>query len=499
MPFFAPTYRIMKKYLHKGFIALLIFSFSNTVFAQADSIDFFVKNQMQKLRIPGLQLAIVQHGKIIKTGNYGLANIQDSIAVNNNTVFNLNSITKAFTGVAILQLVEAGKLDLALPVSTYLTNLPEAWKPVTIQQLLSHTSGIPDIVNEEEAVMIAATGEEAWKMVLQMPVVFKPGERFSYNQTNYLLLGRIIDKLSEMSFQEFISKEQLQKLGMIKTMRSGFGATKEIVANAANSYQFSKGKLNNMFFSFPSFLQTAAGMSSTATEMAQWIIALQNMQLLKQKSSMAALWAPALLNNGQTGGFNGLLNGYAAGWPIIARTTHPAVASVGGGRSAIFVYPNDNLSIIVLTNLAGASPDAFIDEMAGLFIPDMKEINGFGLSSSVRLLKLALDKGGYKNAFKEAKNLKKSSKEFQLSERELNSWGYKLINQKRMRDALEIFKLNVELFPKSGNAFDSLGEIYAALGDTQPAIKNYEESLRLDPENRNAGEQIKLLKSKIEN
>ena len=479
----------------KGLITLLIFSFTNTVFAQADSIDIFVKNEMQKRSIPGLQLAIVQHGKIIKTGNYGLANIQDSIAVNNHTVFNINSITKAFTGIAILQLVEAGKLNLSYPVSAYLPDLPEAWKPATVQQLLSHTSGIPDIVDEEEAVMIAATGEEAWKKVLKMPLDFKPGEKFSYNQTNYLLLGRIINNLSEMSFQEFITKEQLVKVGMNKTIQSGFGAAKEIVPHAACSYQFSNGKLNNMFFSFPAFLQTAAGMSSTATEMAGWIIALQNMQLLKQKSSLAALWAPAMLNNGKTGGFNGLLNGYAAGWPVITRAAHLAVAPVGGGRSAIFVYPNDDLSIVVLTNLAGGSPDAFIDELAGLFIPDMKEVNGFGLSASVKLLKVAVDNAGYKNAINEVKKLQKTNQDFKLTENEINSWGYKLVNQKKIPAALEIFKLNVFLFPASANAFDSLGEMYAEIGDTKLAIENYAQSLKLDPANSNAEQQIKKLKS----
>jgi len=111
-------------------------------------------------------------------------------------------------------------------------------------------------------------------------------------------------------------------------------------------------------------------MSSTATEMAYWVIALQKNDLLNEQS-MTALWKPAVLNNGKTAGFNALLNGYAAGWPVIGRKDHPAVAPVGGGRAALFIYPKDNLSIIVLTNLSGAVPDSFIDELAGLFIPGM--------------------------------------------------------------------------------------------------------------------------------
>lgn len=476
-------------------IALLVILFNHSTYAQPDSIDVFVQTEMQKRKIPGLQLAVVQNGKIIKAGNYGLANVQDSIPVSNKTVFSINSITKAFTGVAIMQLVEAGKLNLSAPVSDYLDGLPDAWKPVSIQQLLSHASGIADIVDEEESTLIFPTAEMSWEKVQAMPVDFLPGEKFRYNQTNYVLLGMVIDKLTGMPFAEFITNEQLLKVGMSKTIRSGFGATKEIVPNTAGGYRYSQGKLINMFFSFQPFLQTAAGMSSSATELAEWIIALQNMQLLKQKSSLDALWTPARLNNGQPGGFSNLLNGYAAGWPIIARSEHPAAAAVGGGRSALFVYPNDDLSIIVLTNLAGGSPDAFIDELAGLFIPDMKASNGFGLSPSIKIVKAGLDKSGYKHAIELVNKLTKTNKDFAINEREINSWGYKLLSQNKIADALEIFKLNVHLFPKSANAFDSLGEIYAENGDPKLAIKNYEQSLKLNPQNTNAEVQLKKLRA----
>ncbi len=465
------------------------------MYAQSDSIDVFLKKEMLERRIPGLQLAIVRNGQIIKKGNYGLANLQDSIPVDSRTLFTINSITKAFTGIAIMQLVEAGRLNLSAPVSSYITNLPDSWKPVTIQQLLSHTSGIPDIVDEEEAILISPYGLEAsWKQVLALPMDFKPGDKFSYNQTNYLLLGKIIDTLSGIPFTEFIIKEQLLKAGMLNTIMAGFGATKDVIMHAAAQYQYRKGKLQNMFFAFDYPLQTAAGMSSTATEMANWIIALQSNQFLKDKKSMTALWTPAKLNNGKTGGFSNLLNGYAAGWPIITRKEHPAVAPVGGGRSAVFVYPNDNLSIIVLTNLSGATPGAFIDELAGFYIPNMKESNGFGLSSSIKLLKTELEQSGYKNAVKEFQKIKKLNAGFELMETDVNSWGYKLIKQKRIKDALEIFKLNAYLFPSSANAFDSLGETYADLEDADMAIKNYEQSLKLNPKNSNARSQIQKLK-----
>ena len=209
---------------------------------------------------------------------------------------------------------------------------------------------------------------------------------------------------------------------------------------------------------------------------------------------MVSLWAPAMLNNGKTGGFSGLLNGYAAGWPIVRRAEHPAAAAVGGGRSAVFVYPNDDLSIVVLTNLAGGSPELFIDEIAGFYIPEMKESNGFGLSSALKSFKTQLDKSGYKNAIEVAKKMRKANSNFELAEDEVNGWGYKLIEQDRTAEAFEIFTLNVFLYPTSANTFDSLGEIYAILGDRKQAIKNYEQSLKLNPKNTNAEQQLQRLR-----
>ena len=483
----------MKKYTWLFSLLLFLLVSAVQVIAQTDSIDHFIRQQMQSRRIPGLQLAVVHNGKIVKTGNYGFANVQDSVPVSNKTVFPINSITKAFTGVAIIQLAEAGKLRLSSPVSDYLVNLPDAWNKVTILQLLAHSSGIPDIDEEET---LRTNEENAWKKLITTAMDFQPGEKFSYNQTNYLLLGRIIDRLTGMSFRDFIVKEQLAVAGMPKTISSGFGAAKQVIPHAAGGYRYQDGVITNMFFTMSPSLQTAAGMSSTAEEIATWIIALQQLKLFSQKSSLDLLWTPALLNNGKTGGFSNLLNGYAAGWPVVQRETHPAAAAVGGARSAVFVYPNDNLSIVILTNLAGATPEVFADEIAGFYYPDMKEANGFGFSRAAGMLKVQLEKSGYANAIAEAKKISKSNAELRFNEQEINGWGYKLMRSNRIKDALEIFKLNVHLFPGSANIYDSLGETYAELGDVQAAIKNYEQSLKLDPDNKNAEEQLSRLRSK---
>ena len=125
----------------------------------------------------------------------------------------------------------------------------------------------------------------------------------------------------------------------------------------------------------------------------------------------------------------------------------------------------------------------------------MKASNGFGLSSPVKLLRIELEKSGYKNAIEQVKKLRRANANFELTETEINSWGYLLIKQHKIADALEIFKLNIYLYPESANAFDSLGEMYAIMDDAAQAIKNYEQSLKLNPQNKNAEKQIKILQA----
>jgi len=264
-------------------------------------------------------------------------------------------MTKAFTGVAIIQLVEAGKLDLSKSVSDYLDSIPPSWNRVTIKQLLNHTSGIPQAV-EGDSVL--------WSKLRAMPLEAKPGDQFSYNATNYFLLGQIINKLSSMPFTQFIKEHQFDKAKMTHTV---FGDFHDVIPHSVRGYTYYKtGSLTNVFEEFPQPFRTSAGMNSTAEEIAQWIIALQNGQLIR-KENLSILWKPGLLNNGTTRGFSDLLNGYACGWLTVIRSKHPAVAAVGGARSALFVYPNDDLSIVILTNLQGAWPENFIDGVAAFF------------------------------------------------------------------------------------------------------------------------------------
>jgi CubicO group peptidase (beta-lactamase class C family) len=380
--------------------------------------------------------------------------------------------------------------------------LPTAWQKITLQQVLTHISGLPDIMDADEQVLGHGDEDEAMQKVKALPIEFKVGEKFRYNQTGYVLLGQIITKLSGMHFTKFIEERQFKAAGMKLTR---FGDSYDVIPNYAGAYtmtkqlgsSFIRNKIQGIgYMQFPVFFRTAAGILSTATDMGNWIIALKTGKLLKQQASIQTMWTPAILNNGKIGGFNQLTNGYALGWPTVTRDEHPAVGPVGGGRSAVFVYLKDDLSIVVLTNLMGANPEQLIDEIAGYYIPEMHEANGFGLSPNLHKLRLALLKQGFNNAPAVAANLKKKDPAFNPTEGELNGWGYKLLNQKQVAQSLAIFKLNVVLYPQSANAYDSLGEILELTDDKAGALTNYKRSLALNPDNKNAADRVAALSGK---
>jgi CubicO group peptidase (beta-lactamase class C family) len=473
--------------------------FSGAQNLTSDSIDVFIKNKMQQKHIPALQLAVIRNNKVVKLNSYGIANLENNIPATDQSIFSINSITKAFTGVAIMQLVEEGKLKTTDLVSMYLDSLPAAWQKITLQQVLTHTSGLPDILNEDEQVLGNGIEKLAMQKVKALPMEFNTGEKFSYNQTGYVLLGQIITKLSGMHFTRFIEERQFLVAGMPLTR---FGDSYDVVPHSAGAYTMTK-LVNGEFvrnqtpgvgyIQFPLFFRTAASIQSTAGDMANWIIALKEGKLLKHKSSIDAMWKPAILNNGRVGGFNKLTNGYALGWPTVTRDDHPAVGPVGSGRSALFIYLNDDLSIVVLTNLMGGNPDQFIDEVAGFYIPEMHEANGFGLSTNLKKLRMALISKGFDHAGNIAADLKKRDTTFKLEENALNAWGYQLLNQKRPKEALSILKLNTTLYQSSANAYDSYAEVLELTGNKNDALINYKKSVEINPQKKTAAERITAL------
>jgi CubicO group peptidase (beta-lactamase class C family) len=475
------------------FLALLLLNFASHALGQTpnEKAEALLRREMRERRVPGLQAAVVKHGNIVLLTSLGVADLQTAAPVTNKSVFAIYSCTKAFTGVAIMQLVEDGKIDLSASVSRYLDGLPPAWEPITIRQLLTHVSGLPNILRALDPATYGlgngATAETIWSKTKAMPMEFSPGERFSYNQTNYALLGKIIDKFAEKPFAQVFRERQFQIAGMSHT---GFGDARDVVPNMTRTYRYvthldgqrlSEEKLVHDYAEFPEFRRTASGMNSTAEDLARWLIALQQGKLLRTKASLQTLWTSGSYTNSSQ-------PQWALGWVTKPRPKHRAVIATGGSRAAIFVYPEDDLAVVVLTNFAGSFPEEFVDELAGFYEPAIPA------SDPVTALRMQLRERGFENAIAVFNELKKKDPEFQPLERDLNEWAYRMLNGGgKPKEALEIFKLNVFLYPDSANVYDSVAEAYAANGQRDLAIKNYKRSLELDPKNTNAVQQLKKL------
>ena len=448
---------------------------SGAVHAAEDPVaraDAIVRRAMTEQHIPGLQIAVVKDGKIVMSRAYGVADLAKQTPATPGTVFTINSITKAFTGVAAMREVEAGRLDLSKPIGTYVADLPEAWRGIEVRRLLSHNSGLPDFKDDD------GNGAAAWETTLAKPIRFQPGERFDYNQTNYALVQMAINGLRQRPRDATLAEEQFAIAGM---SHSGFGDTRDKDPNRVTSYGYRQATPDQPTVRteiFSPLHRAAAGMNSTANDMARFLIALQDGKLLKP-ATQAAMWTPVAFNDGKKGQ-------WGMGWLVMDRSGRRAVGMTGGSRSAMYLYPGDKVGVVILTNLAGSTPEDLIDDIAQGFIPGMT-------LTGVPALRAALtgQEGGDPAAV--VAKFRAANPGFKPDEHELNDWGYRLMGFGKPRSGLAVLKLTAELYPDSGNAFDSLGEAYAANGDKPAAITAYRKSLALDPGNKNAAQWLEKL------
>src|SRR5206468_595085 len=182
----------------------------------APPLDAYLRSELARLGIPGFSVGIFRGGKVLLAKGYGLEDKSSPIAASENSVYPILSASKMFTGMGILMLVEAGKLSLDDKIMDFLSGVPSSWKNVNIRHLLTHTSGIGNLLSLPEWYKIA-TLEEALSKVYALPCEFQPGEKWSYNQTGYILLKLLIEKLSGRSFPDFMTERIFQPLQMTAT------------------------------------------------------------------------------------------------------------------------------------------------------------------------------------------------------------------------------------------------------------------------------------------
>jgi CubicO group peptidase (beta-lactamase class C family) len=334
--------------------------------ARADAVDDLLSAEIQKRHLPGVSVAVVCDGQIVKTAACGFADLELRVPTTPKTVFQIQSITKTFTSAAILLLADERKLSLDDPIANYLEGTPVSWTNITIRHLLTHTSGIKDFINEPTASLrIEVSEEDVLRATAPRPLNFQPGERYAYSNTNYHLLAMIIRKLTGKWYGDFLRERIFLPLGMTNTRPVSLSA---LVTNRASGYFWTGlGYRKGDFIAESILSYGGGGILSTAPDMALWAQALMSGRILKPEALTQA-WTPARLNDGTT-------SGYGLGWGIGRVAGHREMQHSGahatGFSSFLAIYPDDHLAVVVLLNRGSADPGRIARGVAGIYVPEL--------------------------------------------------------------------------------------------------------------------------------
>lgn len=352
-------------------LSLSLFTAVST--ARADEIDDFVRGTMKELHIPGISLAVIKDGKPVKVQAYGFANVDYDAPANPDTPFLLASMTKTFTATSIMMLAEEGKIDLGAKISTYLDDAPASWMEITVRQLLSHTAGLKDRFEEDSTSAtnwtLFYTEDQMYESAKKHPLDSKPGEHWQYSDQGFFLLGRIIEKASGMKYEDFLKKRIFEPLGM------GHSSTvnlSRIVKGMAAGYTQIGGQLFHNTRRTDYGLVSHFGIISTVNDLAKWDAALDGEKLLK-RASFAAMWKPATIADGSEPFSQ--YGTYGLGWFLSAFNGHRSVGHGGSTGTAFLKFPEDRLTVIVLTNLeqiAGGDATGIAKAISEMELPALR-------------------------------------------------------------------------------------------------------------------------------
>jgi D-alanyl-D-alanine carboxypeptidase len=334
--------------------------------AHADAVDDIVTAEMKKAQIPGVAIGVVHKGKVVKLAGYGLADVEQRIAVTPQTLFQIQSISKTFTASAIMLLAVDGKLKVDDPVSKHLDGTPESWKDITLRHLLSHTSGIKDFINEPlSSLRLEITEQKVFDEAIKRPLNFPVGTKYAYSNTNFHLLAMILRKHAGEGWGEVVRKRLFEPAGMSSSRLMSWD---DIIPGRARGYRktlFGLGIRNGDFVAQSVLAYGGGGILSNVEDMTRWELALRNESILKSHA-LKQMWTATKLNDGKP-------VGYGLGWGVGGTPDHPTVSHSGGhitGFSTLHIrYLKDDLAIIILTNMNGANTSRIASKVAANYVP----------------------------------------------------------------------------------------------------------------------------------
>jgi CubicO group peptidase (beta-lactamase class C family) len=311
----------------------------------------------------GCAALVAIKGEIVYKKAFGLANIELNVPMQPDMVFRIGSVTKQFTAIAILQLMEQGKLSLQDEITKYIPDYPTQAYKITIENLLTHTSGIKgytDVPEFGKYIKDDLKPAEAIDKFKNLPMEFAPGTKWNYSNSGFFLLGFIIEKVSGKTYQEYIEENLFKTAGMTNSL---YGSDKKIIKNRAYPYDPDGDKIVNADY-ISMFLPYSAGaIMSTVEDLYKWNRALISYKLVKKETLEKAFTEYKLTDGKGTG--------YGYGWFLSQVQGSPTIEHAGGinGYLSNTIYlPKEDVFVAVLSNNTGKAPNLVSTKMAAIAI-----------------------------------------------------------------------------------------------------------------------------------
>jgi CubicO group peptidase (beta-lactamase class C family) len=479
-----------------SFFTILIFvSLSISTFAQnkVKQIDDLIAKYNEYRYFTGSALVADNYEVVFKKG-YGLANVEWNIPNTPDTKFRIGSITKQFTSMLIMQLVSEDKIKLDGKLTDYLPYYrKDTGEKITIEMLLTHTSGIPSYTSRsdfgEQLSKKFYKPDNFVKEYCSGDLEFEPGKQFVYNNSGYFILGAIIEKVTGKTYEEVLKSRIFEPLGM---SNSGYDWHKTIIEKRASGYDKTSTGFTNSPWLDMSLPYAAGSLYSTVEDLLIWDKALRTDKLLSKKF-MDEIF------KGRVDAFGGK---YAFGWGITKKKIGDKeydVISHGGGINGFntinYIVPAKGLVVVLFSNAGGAPLNEITDKIISI-------LNGGEAAppkkSLVQHISQTISEDGIETAVKQFSELKNDKEIFTLSESEMNQLGYEYLEGNKVAEAIAVFKMNTDAFPKSYNVYDSYAEALLKSGDKEGAITNYQKSLEINPGSQSGITALKNLGVSVE-
>lgn len=329
------------------------------------AVEEFVRGEMVRQRVPGLSMAVVRNGTIVRAQGFGMANLEHDVPATSATVYQSGSVGKQFTATLVMQLVGEGRMSLDDRLSKFFPGGPASWRDITIRHMLSHTSGISERFYSTVDLHLEYPDTTIARLIGAQPLDFAPGAKWSYSNPAYVLLGFIIERVTGRFYGDLLEERIFGPLGMTTAMIIDEPA---IVPHRAAGYELDSGRVVNQEWVSRKFNTTADGsLYLTVHDLAKWDAALYGERVLP-RSALEQMWTPIRLNDGTT-------HPYGFGWSLGTVNGRRIIEHGGawqGFKTYIARYVGDGLTVIVLMNQGHANPAVFAHGIAGIIDPALK-------------------------------------------------------------------------------------------------------------------------------